>query len=156
MSLRKVLALTLGTALAFAPCAPAATAPGLLKGTVTTIDGSRVADVDVELVNLDNGALTRLRTDANGAFEAQLDPAVRSARRVRRIVRSLRNEIVDAGSDGLRIRRVFTNPREIYRVELERPGLAYQRTTLLDRAALEELLAQDEVRSRLRVSPLAG
>jgi hypothetical protein len=75
MSLRKVLALTLGTALAFAPCAPAATAPGLLKGTVTTINGSRVADVDVELVNLDSGALTRLRTDANGAFEAQLDPA---------------------------------------------------------------------------------
>ena len=90
------------------------------------------------------------------SFEALLDPAVRSARRVRRIVRSLRDEIVDAGSDGLRIRRVFTNPREIYRVELERPGLAYQRTTLLDRAALEELLAQEEVRSRLRGSPLAG
>jgi hypothetical protein len=75
MSLRKVLALTLGAALAFAPCAPAATAPGLLKGTVTAINGSRVADVDVELVNLDSGALTRLRTDANGVFEAQLDPA---------------------------------------------------------------------------------
>jgi|RifCSP16_2_1023846.scaffolds.fasta_scaffold92518_2 hypothetical protein len=92
----------------------------------------------------------------NRSFEAVLDPALRSARRVRRIVRSLRDEIVDAGSDGLRIRRVFTNPREIYRVELERPGLAYQRTTLLDRAALEELLAQEEVRSRLRGSPLAG
>ena len=92
----------------------------------------------------------------NRSFEAVLDPRVRSARRVRRIVRSLRDEIVDAGSDGLRIRRVFTNPREIYRVELERPGLAYQRTTLLDRAALEELLAQEEVRSRLRGSPLAG
>jgi len=90
------------------------------------------------------------------SFEAYLDPAVRSARRVRRIVRSLRDEIVDAGSDGLRIRRVFSNPREIYRVELERPGLAYQRTTLLDRAALEQLLAQEEVRSRLRGSPLAG
>jgi hypothetical protein len=92
----------------------------------------------------------------NRSFEAVLDPALRSARRVRRIVRSLRDEIVDAGSDGLRIRRVFTAPREIYRVELERPGLAYQRTTLLDRAALEELLAQEEVRSRLRGSPLAG
>ncbi len=92
----------------------------------------------------------------NRSFEAYLDPAVRSARRVRRIVRSLRDEIVDGGSDGLRIRRVFAAPREVYRVELERPGLAYQRTTLLDRAALEELLAQEEVRSRLRVSPLAG
>jgi hypothetical protein len=92
----------------------------------------------------------------NRSYEEYLDPAVRSARRVRRIVRSLRDEIVDAGSDGLRIRCVFTQPREIYRVEIERPGFAYQRTTLLDRAALEELLAQEEVRSRLRGSPLAG
>jgi hypothetical protein len=68
----------------------------------------------------------------------------------------LRHEIVDGEESSLRIRKVFTNPREIYRVELERPELGYQRTTLLDRAALEELLAGEEVRSRLRSSPLGG
>jgi len=100
---------------------------------------------EVELIVLDSESRDRT-----------VELAWEAGARVRRIVRSLRDEIVDAGSDGLRIRRVFTNPREIYRVELERPGLAYQRTTLLDRAALEELLAQEEVRSRLRGSPLAG
>jgi hypothetical protein len=96
------------------------------------------------------------RLSRNRAFEAYLQPSVRSARRVRRIVDSLRDEIVDGEESCLRIRKVFTNPREIYRVELERPELGYQRTTLLDRAALEELLAAEEVRSRLRSSPLGG
>jgi hypothetical protein len=81
------------------------------------------------------------RLSRNRAFEAYLQPSVRSARRVRRIVDSLRDEIVDGEESCLRIRKVFTNPREIYRVELERPEFGYQRTTLLDRAALEELLA---------------
>ena len=94
------------------------------------------------------------RLSRNRAFEAYLQPSVRSARRVRRIVDSLRDEIVDGEESCLRIRKVFTNPREIYRVELERPDLGYQRTTLLDRDALEELLAAEEVRSRLRSSPL--
>ena len=96
------------------------------------------------------------RISRNRAFDAYLQPSTRSARRVRRIVDSLRDEIVDGEESSLRIRKVFTNPREIYRVELERPELGYQRTTLLDRAALEELLAADEVRSRLRSSPLGG
>lgn len=85
------------------------------------------------------------------AFDALLDPRVRGARRVRRIVESLRSQIVDGGDEaGLRIRRVFTTPREIFRVEIERPELAYQRTTLLDRDALEELLAAEDVRARVR------
>ena len=92
----------------------------------------------------------------NRASEAYQHPSVRSARRVRRIVDSLRDEIAGGASDSLRIRKVFTNPREIYRVEFELPELGYQRTTLLDRAALEELLAAEEVRSRLRSSPLIG
>ncbi len=84
----------------------------------------------------------------NRAFEAYLDPEVRSARRMRRILDSLRSEILEGG--GVRIRRVFTNPREIFRLELEVPELAYQRTTLLDREALEELLATEDVRARVR------
>lgn len=85
------------------------------------------------------------------AFDAFLDPRVRGARRVRRIVESLRSQIVDGGTEtGLRIRRVFSTPREIFRVELELPELGYLRTTLLDRDALEELLAADDVRARVR------
>lgn len=85
------------------------------------------------------------------AFDAFLDPRLRTARRVRRIVESLRDQIVDGGSDsGLRIRRVFSTPREIFRVELELPEIGCLRTTLLDRAALEELLAADDVRARVR------
>lgn len=83
------------------------------------------------------------------AFDALLDPRARGERRVRRIVESLRDQIVDGATD-LRIRRVFTTPREIFRVELERPELGYQRTTLLDRDALEELLAADDVRALVR------
>src|SRR5258705_13164831 len=62
-------------------------------------------------------------------------------RRTRRIVDSISDEVRDGGErSSLRIRRVFETPREIFRVELDRPDLGYQRTTLLGREALEELL----------------
>jgi hypothetical protein len=87
----------------------------------------------------------------NRAFEDYLDPQVRGSRRARRILASLREEILEGGAgDGLRIRRVFSTPREVFRLELELPELGYQRTTLLDREALEELLATDGVRARVR------
>ena len=87
----------------------------------------------------------------NRAFDACLDPQVRGARRARRILASLRDEILEGGGgDGLRIRRVFSTPREVFRLELELPELGYQRTTLLDREALEELLAAEEVRACVR------
>jgi hypothetical protein len=89
-------------------------------------------------------------------YETTLDPSVRSERRVRRIVNSLRDEILEGGGEGLRIRRVFTIPREIFRLELELPELAYQRITLLDRETLEQLLESEDVRARLESSPLAG
>ena len=84
-----------------------------------------------------------------------LDPILGGDRRLRRILDSLRNEIVEGGPGrNLRIRKVFQTPREIYRLELELPELAYQRTTLLDREALEELLEADEVRAVVRGSSL--
>ena len=65
-----------------------------------------------------------------------------------RLLDSLRNEILESGAAGnLRIRCVFRSPREIYRLEFEIPEREYQRTTLLDRDALEELLEADEVRA---------
>jgi hypothetical protein len=85
------------------------------------------------------------------ALDTLLDPILRSEMRSQRILRSLRDEIVGGGGgQTLRIRQVFSTPREIYRLELELPELGYQRTTLLDRDALEELLEADEVREIVR------
>ena len=89
------------------------------------------------------------------ALDALLDPITRSEMRSQRILQSLRDEIVGGGNgQTLRIRRVFRTPREIYRLELELPELGYQRTTLLDRDALEELLEADEVREIVRAVAL--
>ncbi len=68
--------------------------------------------------------------------------------RAQRIIDSLREQILEGGGS-LRIRRIFEEPREIYRIELDVPGFKYQRTTLLDGDALEELLEIEEVRSRV-------
>jgi len=85
----------------------------------------------------------------NRAFDDYLDPWMRSERRVQRIVESLRSDILDGTDRVLRVRQVFHSPREIFRVELEIPEMSYQRVTLLDGDALEELLECDEVRGRL-------
>ena len=90
----------------------------------------------------------------NRDLDPLLDPTGRHDR-TQRILDSLRSEILDAaGGRQLRIRRVLKSPREIYRLELEVPDLGYQRTTLLDRDALEDLLATDDVRSLVRESVL--
>ena len=92
-----------------------------------------------------------------GALDTLLDPLVRSEMRSQRILRSLRDEIVAGGcGQTLRIRRVFRTPREIYRLELELPELGYQRTTLLDREALEELLAAEGVQEVVDRTSLDG
>ena len=71
--------------------------------------------------------------------------------RTQRIVNSLRLEILSGGDDqNLRVRRVFETPYTVYRIELENPEMNYQRTTLLDGDALEELLQTDGVRDRLK------
>lgn len=73
-------------------------------------------------------------------------------RRTQRVVDSISDELRDGGErSSLRIRRVFSAPREIFRVELERPDLGYQRTTLLGREALEALLEHDGVESAIEV-----
>ena len=89
------------------------------------------------------------------AFEPAFDPTGRHGR-TQRILDSLRTEILGGdGSQHVRIRRIMQTPREIYRLELEVPDLGYQRITLLDRDALEDLLATDDVRSRVRESMLS-
>lgn len=86
------------------------------------------------------------------SVDAIVDPVTRRERRIERIVESLRSEILE-GNGGVRIRRIFENPREVFRLELELPELGYQRTTLLDRDALDALLAADGVRARVRNAP---
>lgn len=86
----------------------------------------------------------------NRALDPYVDPALRAARRTRRILDSLRDEIA-LGESTVRVRRIFERPRELFRLEIESPELGYQRTTLLDRDALEALLEAEEVRERLRV-----
>jgi len=75
-------------------------------------------------------------------------PPLSDGDRVQRVLESLRRDILEGGELGsLRVRRVFRSPREIYRLEFQIPEREYQRTTLLDRDALEELLEADEVRA---------
>jgi hypothetical protein len=86
----------------------------------------------------------------SGALEAYLDPAIRCAQRVERILDSLRAQITaDDGGKTVRVRRILSEPREIFRLEIEIPEQGYLRTTLLDRDALEELLEVEEVRERV-------
>lgn len=76
-------------------------------------------------------------------------PHAAIATRSDRIVDSLRTQILETTEEqSLRIRQIFEEPKEIFRIEIEQPEYAYQRTTLLDRDALEDLLATDDVRER--------
>jgi len=80
------------------------------------------------------------------------DPMGHGLGRCQRIVDSLRLQILTGGPDQcLRIRQIFENPREIFRVEIQEPELSYNRTTLLDRDALEDLLESEEIRERILV-----
>ena len=101
--------------------------------------------------------LGRNAAEPPAVADPYLDPLLSDDFRSQRILESLRSEILEGGGGhNLRIRRVFRPPREIYRLELALPELGYQRTTLLDRDTLEELLEADEVRAILGPLPPAG
>ena len=85
-------------------------------------------------------------SNQGSALDGVLDPIARSDERARRVIESLRSQIAEGGAR-LRIRQIFQSPREIYRLELDLPELGCQRTTLLDREAVEELLETEEVRA---------
>lgn len=79
-----------------------------------------------------------------------MDPLTLCDDRSDRIVNSLRTQILEGDDEqSLRIRQIFSDPKEIYRVEIDHPDQNYQRTTLLDRDALEDLLATDDIRARV-------
>ncbi len=68
------------------------------------------------------------------------DPWVGAERRVRAILMSIQRDLFDGGT--ARVRQILSSPRELYRVEVEREEMSYQRTTILDRDALEALIEE--------------
>jgi len=101
--------------------------------------------------------LGRTPARANSAVAAPVYLQASDEDRSQRVLESLRSEILEGGAAGnLRIRCVFRSPREIYRLELELPERDYQRTTLLDRDALEELLEADGVRAIIGTGAFGG
>ena len=95
------------------------------------------------------GTFKLLGQARRGAANA-MDPHALCDDRSDRILHSLRMQILEGDvAQSLRIRQVFEDPKALYRVEIERPDQGYQRTTLLDRDALEELLATDDIRERV-------
>ena len=70
-----------------------------------------------------------------------LDPALAiGGRRLRSILASIARD-VDAGGTA-RVRQILASPRELYRIEVERADMAYQRTTVMGREALTLLLEE--------------
>ncbi|MFQ5699522.1 MAG: hypothetical protein ACE5IL_14715 [Myxococcota bacterium] len=74
----------------------------------------------------------------NRRLERMLDPRIQRENRVRRIIDSIQSDLGEGGT--ARIRRILSTPRAVYRLELERPDLAYERTTILDEETLVALL----------------
>lgn len=75
------------------------------------------------------------------AFELYSDPWATSAdRRIARIIASIQQDLDEGGT--CRVRQILSSPKELFRIELERPELAYQRTTILDRDTLTRLLEE--------------
>jgi hypothetical protein len=92
-------------------------------------------------------SLRRASATPGTGYDPMSDPVLEDDPRLQRLLDSLRREIIESGSSAnIRVRQIFREPREIFRLELELPELGYQRTTLLDRDALEELLETDAVR----------
>ena len=69
-------------------------------------------------------AFTRPLISRDVDADALLDPILDGDERLQRILESLRNEIIEGGGgDNIRVRQVFHEPREIYRLEIENTEL---------------------------------
>ncbi len=74
------------------------------------------------------------------AFDLDLDEIEKRDRRIRRIITSIQRDVDEGGR--AHVRQILRGPLELYRIELERPEMSYQRTTIVDRATLEMLLEE--------------
>ena len=85
-----------------------------------------------------------------GVRTFQLDPERLRLQRIRSIIKSIQRDLDDGGR--AYVRQIMKGP-ELFRIELERPDWAYQRTTILDRETLTSLLEatpESTVRSCMR------
>ena len=82
----------------------------------------------------------RLSNQPIQSSQMRHDPWVGAERRVRAILMSIQRDLFDGGT--ARVRQILSSPRELYRVEVEREEMSYQRTTILDRDALEALIEE--------------
>lgn len=83
------------------------------------------------------------------AMEILANPLAFSRRRVGRILASIQHDIDEGGTAS--VRQILKGPRELYRLEVERPDMSYLRTTILDRDTLDTLIEQtseDTLRER--------
>ena len=75
------------------------------------------------------------------SFPLAEDPwGIVGGERVCRIIASIQSDLDLGGT--CRVRQILKSPRELFRIELERPDMSYDRTTILDRDALTQLLEQ--------------
>ncbi len=79
-------------------------------------------------------------SNQRGALDLHANPWDIGERRIARILVSIQSDLSEGGT--CRVRQILTNPRELYRLEIERPDMAYERVTILDSDALEQLLEQ--------------
>ena len=75
-------------------------------------------------------------------YSVYIDPRSRRAHRINRILASIREDLDQGGTAS--VRQILRGPVELYRLELELPELAYQRTTILDRETLTALLERTD------------
>ena len=122
--------------------------------------GGLVGD-DKSTCSLVSGLTTIQRVKRHGTYKISNRPratespkpsAAKNERRVQRILESLRREILNGKEQkALNIRKIASEPKELYRIEIELPDLEYQRVTLIEEDILEELLADDDIRSRISI-----
>jgi hypothetical protein len=68
------------------------------------------------------------------------DPWMGAERRVRAIIASIQEDVGLGGT--ATVRMIIDGPEELFRIEVDLPEMAYQRTTILTRDALETLLEE--------------
>ena len=84
-----------------------------------------------------------------GSDEDRNSPESWRERRLRRILSSIQRDVDEGGT--ARVRQILSGPRELYRVEVERPDMAYLRTTVMGAEALAlliELTPEELLRDR--------
>lgn len=90
MAVKRLIALALAGTLFVPPTTSHAAPLAVLTGVATSLQGNPLTQVELDLVNLDNGKVTPLRTDGVGAFRTAVEAGLYT---------------VDAGRSGYKVAR---------------------------------------------------